>query len=568
MKKNVIYLLTIILLINCFVGCGQQNNVSQTTAAVTTLTEIATTTTTTATTQTTKETVTETQTTQAPAAEGPYMKFPEPVTVTGALGWTAGINADLDFEDNPWTRLYLEKYNIIIKYLWIVDESQYKEKVNLSIASGEIPDFIKVSDTQFQQMYDAGMTTDVQDVYEKFTTDTTKQFIIENGQGVIQASSRGGRMHAIPYTVMRQEAAPILMVDNDWLTKTGVNEINSINDFETFLKNASDNKLGGVSYSLPEDKDLVTFKYLAAMYKSYPDDFWVTLPDNTLAFGAIQPETKDALIKFQEWYQKGWLDPEFGTKDWGKLMEDAAAGRMGIFPVAFWGPLGIHQAYKNNQADFDLTMFEIPCIEGKVTLPYQLALDNYWVTNPGCKYPEAFPLMLNSWMEIFYTSTDPQIGREYINAEDGSQIWTYSYAQAYRAYKNYDQSVSIQNWLDGKEKMEDLTADTKNVAQSIEKYLAGDNSMWAWYKIYGPKGSFSVIEKYLSNKQHLMTSFYGPTTETMADKKEILKKLMEESFTRIIRGSDINEFDEFVKQWNDLGGAEITREVNEWNKNK
>lgn len=44
-----------------------------------------------------------------------------------------------------------------------------------------------------------------------------------------------------------------------------------------------------------------------------------------------------------------------------------------------------------------------------------------------------------------------------------------------------------------------------------------------------------------------------------------LNKIESETFTKIIMGNaGIDEFDKFVKQWNQLGGEDITEEVNAW----
>ncbi|MGG3280993.1 hypothetical protein [Paenibacillus solani] len=41
--------------------------------------------------------------------------------------------------------------------------------------------------------------------------------------------------------------------------------------------------------------------------------------------------------------------------------------------------------------------------------------------------------------------------------------------------------------------------------------------------------------------------------------------MLKETFTKIIRGAaSVDEFDQFVLNWKNLGGDQITQEVNEW----
>lgn len=59
--------------------------------------------------------------------------------------------------------------------------------------------------------------------------------------------------------------------------------------------------------------------------------------------------------------------------------------------------------------------------------------------------------------------------------------------------------------------------------------------------------------------------FQGPLTETMKSKNELLKKLVLQTYSKIIYGqSPIEEFDTMVANWKKSGGDEITKEVNDW----
>ncbi|MNR66618.1 hypothetical protein D3C85_1902030 [compost metagenome] len=56
----------------------------------------------------------------------------------------------------------------------------------------------------------------------------------------------------------------------------------------------------------------------------------------------------------------------------------------------------------------------------------------------------------------------------------------------------------------------------------------------------------------------------GSSTPTMQSKQGILVKLEGDTFLSIIYGKKpVNEFDNFVKEWMNLGGENITKEVNE-----
>ncbi|MNL48621.1 hypothetical protein D3C87_1714920 [compost metagenome] len=51
----------------------------------------------------------------------------------------------------------------------------------------------------------------------------------------------------------------------------------------------------------------------------------------------------------------------------------------------------------------------------------------------------------------------------------------------------------------------------------------------------------------------------------MVEKESTLKSLETEVFMKIIMGNvSLDEFDKFVTDWNTLGGADMTKEANEW----
>ncbi|MNL82406.1 hypothetical protein D3C87_2097820 [compost metagenome] len=54
----------------------------------------------------------------------------------------------------------------------------------------------------------------------------------------------------------------------------------------------------------------------------------------------------------------------------------------------------------------------------------------------------------------------------------------------------------------------------------------------------------------------------------MLVKWSLLEDMKNDTFVNIILGRPISDFDRFVEEWNRLGGAKITAEVNQWYMNK
>lgn len=560
MKKVLALIVLGALVFSLLAGCTPSTTTAGTTAGTTKATTAATTAA--ATTQ---------QTSGDPSKEpGPNFKFDPPVTVTAVFSdISAATGGAFDNEDNAWIDLYLERYGIKLEYLWIVDSAQYSERINLMLAGGDLPDFFQTDAIQFQQSYEYGQLQAVDEVFDVYASQTTKDLMMEGGTMPFETVKRDGKMYAIPWTTLAHESATAGHVRQDWLDTYGIGPIKTFADFENVLSVFKTEKPGGVEWSISEDQGLSRLYALAPIFGAFPNH-WIEMPDGTLQYGAVQPEMKAALAQYAEWFAAGYINPEFGTSTGAKTAENIAAGKVGINWDPFWHPLAWQPA-KNNDPKTELSYFELPRVDGKpfVFPSVGVGVAGYYLTNKDCEYPEAFPLMLNAFMDIFYLSSDTAEGETYINWADGTAIWQAAFAKAYRHYKNYQQSKDIASYLKKSMTFEELPADTKNVAKRIDEFLAGDNATWGWNEIYGDGGVFTVVGKLIDDKRFHENAFYGPTPTSMTDYDAILQKMQLETFTKIILGTaDIAAFDTFVNEWYNLGGREITDDVNAWNKDK
>jgi len=78
------------------------------------------------------------------------------------------------------------------------DDVQFKEKVKMSIASNDLPDFMKVNATQLKELTEADMIMDITDVYDKNATDETKKFLSMDGGMQLKTATFDGKLMGIP----------------------------------------------------------------------------------------------------------------------------------------------------------------------------------------------------------------------------------------------------------------------------------------------------------------------------------------------------------------------------------
>jgi len=72
---------------------------------------------------------------------------------------------DETMESNRWLDLYSDDLGINITYDWTVQggygDDAYKQKINVTLASGDLPDVIPVTSSQLKQLADADMIEDM-----------------------------------------------------------------------------------------------------------------------------------------------------------------------------------------------------------------------------------------------------------------------------------------------------------------------------------------------------------------------------------------------------------------------
>jgi len=501
----------------------------------------------------------------------PFGKYDPPIQVAVARGTdsTVKFKDGESFDKNAWTAAYADRLGIQLSNKWIVQSDQYDQKMNASIAAGDLPDVFRVNAVQFKQLADAGQLEDLTEVYEKYVSPFGRE-LIENGPTAKSASTVDGKLLAIPQSEDYFGNAPLLWVRVDWLVKLGLPEPATMQDVfaisEAFTKQDPDGNGKPDTYGLALSKEL---------FSGYPDvtgfmngfhaypRIWVEDDAGKLVYGSIQPEVKDALAKLQEMFNAGQIDKEFGVKDGSKVSELAVNGKLGMHFGAMWNPLWPLQGNKDKDPEADWKAFPIPSIDGNpANAQSSLDYNTFWVVRKGYEHPEAIVKLYNVTTDIFAGDIETL---EIYHNKDGIEFHKYALLQNTGTGKGL---LGVQQNVKAALESGDaskLTTEGRGYYDKIVAYRDGDNSGWGTDRVFGTESAWSVIGEYYDQKKQLTTNaFIGAPTATMGDRKATLEKLELETFTKIILGASLDEFDSFVASWKKLGGDQITAEVNEW----
>jgi len=487
------------------------------------------------------------------------------------IKWDPGESMD----KNSVYDAYEKDLGIRIKNLWVADSKQLQQKLNMMIASNDIPDFFSVDQMQLQQLIEADMIMDITEVFDKYATDATKEWYTKDGGRQIKSAKADGKLMAIPLSDSPYNSSSYLWVRKDWLKKLNLPEPKTMQDVLKISEEFTKQDPGGTgkSYGMTMHKDLMNEYGLTGFfngYHAYPQT-WVKDADGKLAYGSIQPEMKVALKQVQDMYKSGQIDPEFGTKDPDKENELVAGNKIGMAYGAFWlsaWPLET-AAVKDGKLVQDWEVYPLPSIDDKpAKTQVGLGVNGYVVISKNCKHPEAVIQILNQWVKLAQNITEEE--KVYLNGKEledkGKLYFKVNPIRVFSQDGNVQAGGILPKAIEAKDPgMLNNNPDMMNRYDAVQRYLQGDMTGWLHWMIAKPGGSFSIMNQYLKEDRYQMDEFYGSPTQTMQEKKSILDAKEKEVFTKIIMNQvSIDEFDKFVSEWKSLGGDKITEEVNDW----
>ncbi|MBO9599247.1 MAG: extracellular solute-binding protein [Cohnella sp.] len=473
-------------------------------------------------------------------------------------------------EDNRWSRLYEQELGIRIKYDWLAATGdQYRQKLGFSLATGNIPDVVRVDTQQLMQLSNAGLIQDLSDAYVQYAAPFTKQVLGQEGNSPFEAAMIDGKLMGIPELSSSIEGAQYLWIRTDWLDNLGLQPPRTMEELLAISKafteddpdrNGKKDTFGLAMSNYLWDPVAGIMDFMAG-YEAYPR-LWLKDSNGRLAFGGIQPEVKTALKALQELYRDGQIDGEFSMKDGAKVKNDVADGRIGIVYGEQWSSfwLGLGRERNPNASWQAFPIVGIAGLTPKVPLPFSTS--QYLAVRKGYAHPEAIVKLINLHLEknwgaaaeykTYYSTPYP--------------AWQLSPVTPFPPKKN----LEAYRQLDIARRTGDNSAlkdEAKAIQKNIDLYLAGGANSemgWGWERTYGASGAFAVLDRYEKDGQLLYENYVGGPTETMIERQPILNNLLLDTYMNIILGRPIQDFDRFVEEWLRLGGDQITSEVNQW----
>lgn len=514
---------------------------------------------------------TETATASSARVEPPddiWAPYSEPVTITTFVSENSGTefqNGD-DYGNNPWYRAYKDRFNIDLQNKWVSND--YSTKLNLAIADRDLADVFQVDDARLATLVKADMLMPLDELFDKYASDTLKQYredyadTWENGEfdgqlyGMAQMSY--GNIDQFQYIWIRQ----------DWMQECGFDAPETMDDVIEIATTFAE-KYGG--YALPEDQTLENFYRLALSWGAHPG-IWVEQDDGTLGYGTVQPEMKEALAQYAEWYKEGIINPDFTTMNFDRMAQGMINGECGVIPFAQWFSYNpLPDILKNQGTDAVFLPYEIPTQDGSPIMG-SVSYNNggYVVISKDCQNPEAAMKIINFYV---YTVNDA-VGKE--SNEFLSELHSNNYpncvanTRIINPENDYNQYLQVHDAFERWKAGEDV--DTSALGTNLSKFEScvkwteekDPDSIGDFLQQGNDQSTYGIAKNYVDNHQYVQDAKWGPDTPTLQASGSTLNDILIEGFTKIITGEEpIDYFDTLVQEWMTAGGAQATQEINE-----
>ena len=501
--------------------------------------------------------------TKEETSEGPYAQ-----KYTLQL-WTRSPEKYKPGPDNFIKNTIKEKYNVEFEVIGRQGGDPYVETIKLRIATGDVPDmFWDMPFPVYDKFVEQGILAElsenmIEEKMPRYTAWLNKWL----GDDPYSAQKRNGKIYSMPIIWSLGVNGQVPGIREDWLNNVGITKFPETLDelevvFEKFTNDDPDNNgkkdtygTAGVIGTRANDFTYF-FSYVFGAFGSYLGIF--TEENGTVVMGDIRPQTKDALTVLNRWYEKGIIDPEFPVDTFGVVQNKWFAEKIG-YAVNWWWSLsepdvmwdGSWQAnlVKSNP-DAKVTVIDFP----KGPEGDQGNHQGGPLAGSGMlwgKHMEEEPGKMERYMEIF---------DEFSFNGESMEFSFYGIEGETFKLKNIDGGAGVE-WIPPYD--DELVRNTFGLSDGIAfpgcfndydlQYSMG------WFGNTNRTDDKVAVEAKGTGKADILSHLEKPVYN---QNKDVIAQYTKKNFVDFITGKrPLNEFDEFVEEWNSMGGKEVMEEA-------
>lgn len=444
-----------------------------------------------------------------------------------------------------------------------VGAQDYIDWLNLSITSGEIPDWMRDQAIKVDMLHDfaeQGIVAEIDPAMVEQNMPNymawTKKWSNVFGNDPLSLYALDGKYYSIPDAKVDLSKFCLMGFRGDWMESVGVKKIpETLQEVEDLLVKFTfeDPDGNGVNdtygYIGIQDDPTWAFSPFYGSFGTYPGMFYVT-PDGRVSRGEVEAGTKEALQWIRKWYEMGIIDPEWVVDGFEQSRNKVISNRVG-------------SVWQN---------WLVLLTDGWYSPLLDLVPESYWEVSTGPEGPSGDKGIMNF---------NPLAG---VGLTFGKHMEDQPEKMA--LYMRIFDTINFEsNWVEamywGVEETT-FTFDAEGNRVFTEEFATvearGDYGFGGSYLfpsldpfMYDPDihDKFQFSKDILETRQETLKiiegnfDILGPYPKPVWDQYATdLNDLTRKSLTAIITGeAPVSSFDDYVEQWMEMGGREVLQEA-------
>lgn len=466
--------------------------------------------------------------------------------------------------DDVMSAYWGEKFGVEFK-LEYIEQASYWEILNTRIASQDIPDVINIGSLANVLKYsELGVLGGFSEEFMRENMPYFSGWMDANYSEGWALSKVDDLIYTLPAPRSYNVYNNLLVWRTDWLENVGMEMPTTIDEMEAavyaFRNNDPDGNGLQDTYGLSAGAMSAVYGAFGAM----PGN-WIKDDNGDLVYGSVTPGARNALELLAKWYKDGVLDPEYITGEnsggYWALNHSFGQGRVGVTSHGQW----------YHWMDWQ---------PGDASSSYNCNIELLRQTNPDADYgfgtPPAGPEGKRG-----ISKGNPFTARSafssLLTADEGKTakllqiIDTWSNMDTMEDYLTMRMGIKGTHW----------EYNENGTAVGIDPYVSPEaqaaiGAHCSFLILEMPEGEmellpdlFNFAKGIFDNNPEMNNAYYQNelivTTEAITQYQTDCQKLLNDGYAQIITGAQgIDYFDEMVQRWYDMGGTQMTEEVNEW----
>lgn len=500
-----------------------------------------------------------------------YSKMDEMTTVTLGV-WQRDDEDAANITDNPFITFMRDEFNIDIKFEWALPWEQHVEKVNMCINAGTLPDAVTIYSTQsVKELLANNSIKDLTPYKQYFGNGLKGAYDSYPNDACLKEVSVDGKLGALPSTAVGYQHE-VLWIRNDWLEALGLQKPTTFEDVAkiatAFATQDPDQNGKDDTYGIPFSSyrfgvdNTSSIDPLFAAFGSFPGA-WLKGSDGKAVYGSTAPETKEALARLSELFTSRAV---FCMED--NNGSNIGNGKCGMVFGPWWHGDNLKSSFEANP-DVDWIALAAPLDKnGKYSIPQETAaleVNGHLIMSPNCEHPEAIIRMYNVHHDLGTEKhvLPDDVVNKYKNLCDSSDIKPYFPIWQQISYKSgiIDDCKKLMEKIEA----EDPSGLNDHAKKRYDGIMAYKNDRYScsveeWNDAVNNLVGIPAAD---SDKLNVVPVLATSLPNQYASTYSKIKTLENQYFYEIITGiKTIDAFDNFVSDFNSMGGADIIKYIN------